>query len=396
MVWFHGGGFAYGSGAWPMYDGANLARKGDVVVVTLNHRLNAFGYLELAQIFGSEYAASGNVGMLDLVAALEWVRDHAAAIGGDGGNITIFGESGGGAKVSYLMAMPAAQGLFHKAIIESGPGLDALPLTSASDDARALLAELKVSEPGQLQALPAPQIINAAYAIMARKPGQFGMNFLEPVVDERVLPAQPFDPAAPTLSAAVPLIIGTNKDEMTLFMAGQPWFGKLSEAEFETRARQQLGARAPAVIAALKLTFPDYSPSYLATALATATFMWGNSIKLAERKAAQKAPVFMYQLTFETPVGKGVLKTPHALEIPFVFDTVERARALVGPGPDPQRLANQMSAAWLAFAHSGEPNATAIPYWPPYDVKARTTMLFNTDSHVVDDPYPLLRKAVLA
>ncbi|MDE2463906.1 MAG: carboxylesterase/lipase family protein, partial [Alphaproteobacteria bacterium] len=361
MVWFHGGGFAYGSGAWPMYDGANLARKGDVVVVTLNHRLNAFGYLELSKIFGTEYSASGNAGMLDLVAALEWVHDNAAAIGGDAGNVTIFGESGGGAKVSYLMAMPAAKGLFHKAIVESGPGLDAVPLGTATDDAKALLAELKVSEPAQLQALPALAIIKAAYAVVAREPRPFGMRFLAPVVDGSVLPAQPFDPAAPALSASVPLIIGTNKDEMTLFLAGQPWFGKLTEAQFEARAGQQLGAKAPAVIAALKASFPHYSPSYLAAELATITFMWGNSIKLAERKAAQRAPVYMYQLTFETPVGHGILKTPHTLEMPFVFDNVERSRALVGPGPAPQRLADQMSAAWLAFAHSGNPNVADIP-----------------------------------
>ncbi|MGC8535645.1 MAG: carboxylesterase/lipase family protein [Rhizomicrobium sp.] len=394
MVWLHGGGFAYGSGAWPMYDGANLARKGDLVVVTLNHRLNAFGFLELAQIFGDHYAESGNVGMLDLVAALKWVQENAEAIGGDANNVTIFGESGGGDKVSYLMAMPAARGLFHKAIVESGPGIGAQPLAHASADARALLAELKVNDAAQLQALPASAIIKAAYVVQAKKPPN--SYFLGPVVDGRVLPSPPFDPATPAISANVPLIIGTNKDEMTLFLAGKPWFGKLSELEFAARVSAQCGARAPAVITALKQCFPNYSPTYLAAELETALFVWADSIRQAERKAEQPAPVYMYQLTFETPVGKGILKTPHTLDLPFVFDNVARTRALVGPGPDPQRLADQMSAAWIAFAHTRNPNTTRIPHWPRYNSNSRATMLFNVESKVVDDPYASLRRALTA
>jgi para-nitrobenzyl esterase len=395
MVWMHGGGFAYGSGAWPSYDGTNLAKRGDVVVVTINHRLNAFGYLELADVFGPDYARSGNAGMLDLVAALEWVRDNAVAFGGDPNNVTIFGESGGGAKVSTLMAMPSAKGLFHKAIIESGPGLKGVPRAKATADAKALLAELKVTKAKELEAVPADQIIKAAYAVVAKQmPGEAFRTF-SPVVDGDVLPADPFDPVAPAISADIPVMIGTNKDEMVLFMAGEPWFGKLTDAELEARAPMIAGPKAPALLAALRKTYPTYSPSYLMAQVQTTSFMWGGSITLAEHKAAQKrAPVYMYKLAWETPVGNGVFKSPHTLEIPLVFDNVENSRALLGPGADPQKMADQMSATWLAFAKTGNPNNPAIPNWPAYDAATRATMVFDLKSQVVNDPNPEVRQAL--
>jgi para-nitrobenzyl esterase len=395
MVWLHGGGFVYGSGAWPSYDGGNLAKNGDVVVVTLNHRLNAFGYLELGDIFGAEYAQSGNVGMLDIVLALEWVRDNAHAFGGDPGNVTIFGESGGGAKVSTLMAMPAANGLFHKAIVESGPGLKGVPKDAATADAKAILAELKITDIKALQAAPAGDIVKAAFAVAAQRGPGAEIRFLAPVVDGTTLPADPFDPAAPVQSANVPLIIGTNKDEMTLFMAGQPWFGKLTDDQLAAQAGMMGGPNAPAILAALKKAHPDYSPTYLMTEFVTTTFMWGGSVTLATRKAAQNAaPVYMYQLVWETPIGMGIFKSPHTLEIPLVFDNVEVSRPLVGPGPAPQKLADQMSASWIAFARTGNPNNPAIPNWPAYDAAGRATMMFDVSSKVVDDPYPDVRKAL--
>jgi para-nitrobenzyl esterase len=395
MVWLHGGGFAYGSGAWPSYDGGNLAKRGDVVVVTLNHRLNAFGYLELADIGGPDFAKSGNVGMLDIVAALEWVRDNIAAFGGDAGNVTIFGESGGGAKVSTLMAMPSAQGLFHKAIVESGPGLKGVPKAAATQDAKDIMAELKISDVKALQSVPAVQIVSAALAVSARRGPGSEIRFLAPVIDGDVLPSDPFDPAAPAMSANIPLIIGTNKDEMTLFMAGQPWFGKLTDAQLDAQAPMMAGPKAPALLVALHQAHPDYSPTYLMTELFTTTFMWDGSIKLAERKAVQKAaPVYMYQLRWETPIGGGLFKTPHTLEIPMVFDTVENSRALVGPGPEPQKVADQMSSAWIAFARTGDPNTALTPHWPRYDAARRATMIFNVASKVEDDPYAEVRKAL--
>jgi len=394
MVWLHGGGFAYGSGAWPAYDGAHLARKGDVVVVTLNHRLNAFGYLELADIFGADYAQSGNVGMLDIVLALEWVRDNIASFGGDPANVTIFGESGGGMKVSTLMAMPSAKGLFHKAIVESGPGLKGVTKAEATADAKAVLAQLKIADLKTLQSAPADEIVKACFAVAATKGLGEGLRFLAPVVDGAVLPTDPFDPAAPAQSAEIPLIIGTNKDEMTLFMAGEPWFGKLTDDQLAAQAPMMAGPNGSAILAALRKAHPDYSPTYLLAELITTTFMWSGSVTLATRKAVQSAPVYMYQLVWETPIGNGVFKSPHTLEIPFVFDNVEVSRPLLGPGSAPQALADQMSASWIAFARSGNPNNPAIPNWPAYNSAGRATMMFDVSSRVVDDPYTDVRKAL--
>lgn len=390
MVWMHGGGFAYGSGGWPMYDGANLAAQ-DVVIVTLNHRLNVFGYLDLPEVAGS-----GNAGMLDLVAALEWVRDNAAALGGDAGNVTIFGESGGGAKVSYLLAMPVAKGLFHRAIIESGPGVKAVPRDSAVALRGDLFRELGIEEDDMaaIRAAPTGKLLAAAAAAEAKQPGAgFDRSGFSPVFDGDVLPAQPWDPKAPDTARDVPVMIGINKDEMTLFMASAPWFGRMDEAGLEKMAAGIFKGKAPAVLAALKKDFPTDSPTYRATHLVTYGRMFAGSVQIAERKAAQGgAPAFLYLLAWETPVGP--FRSPHTLEIPLVFDNVESSRVLLGPGPEPQLMAKQMSAAWLAFARTGNPNTAAIPKWPAYEAGKRATMVFNLESKVVDDPYAATRQAV--
>ena len=392
MVWLHGGGFANGSGGAAMYDGANLARRGDVVTVTINHRLNVFGYLHLAELGG--HASSGQAGMLDIVATLEWVRDNIAAFGGDPANVTIFGESGGGAKVSMLQAMPAARGLFHRAIIQSGPGLRAVPAEKATAHARGLLAALGVA-PGdlvKLESLPAAAI-QATAAEVGKAEGPMGG--FAPCVDGFALPRDPFHPDAPAISASVPVMIGTNKDEATLFLLADPRFGEMTEDDLQKRAERAVGDKAPAVIAALKRAFPDYSPSHLVAALQTATMMWLGSITLAERKGAQgDGPVYMYLLTWETPVAKGRLKSPHALEIPLVFDTVEAARNFVGRGDEPQRVSDQMSAAWLAFARTGDPNVAGAAHWPAYNSQTRATMVFDLESRVENDPYAEVRRVM--
>jgi para-nitrobenzyl esterase len=400
MVWLHGGGFAYGSGSWPVYDGRNLAKKGDVVVVTVNHRLNVFGYLHLADLAGEAYARSGNAGMLDLVAALEWVRDNIASFGGDPSNVTIFGESGGGAKVSTLMAMPSARGLFHKAIVESGPGLRAVSADDATKMAKAILDELAIA-PGDAAALakaPTEQVLAAAHAVAARVGGAFGgSSRLAPVVDGTVLPRHPFEPDAPAQSADIPVLIGWTKDEMTLFNASEPWFGTLSEADLEKRVAEIAGGdqKGAALLAALRQQRPGYSPSYLLSGAITASRMFIGSVLLAERKAAQNAaPVYVYELVWETPIGDGVFKSPHTLEIPFVFANADRAAVLVGTGPEPKILERQMSDAWLAFARSGDPNAPGLPQWPRYDAERRATMVFDVTSRVVDDPDRAIREAL--
>lgn len=392
MVWLHGGGFAYGSGAWPMYDGTHLAAGGDVVVVTINHRLNVFGYSHLPEVEGS-----GNAGMLDIVAALEWVKANIAGFGGDPDNVTIFGESGGGAKVSYLMAMPAAKGLFHRAVIQSGPGVRAVPADRADRLRKDLYAEvgLEDGDIAGLRAVPADKLAAAAYAAEQKQPGAgFDRAGFAPVVDGKVLPTQPWDPKAPDLSADVPVLIGINKDEMTLFMASAPWFGKLDDAGLEKMAGAIYGERAGAVLTALRADFPKDSPTYLATHLTTYGRMFAGSVQIAERKAVQgKARAWFYLLEWETPVGP--FRSPHTLEIPLVFDNVESSRVLLGPGPEPQVMARQMSAAWLAFARKGDPNTSVLPDWPAYDPARRATMMFNLQSRVVEDPFAATRKAVL-
>lgn len=391
MVWLHGGGFAYGSAGWPMYNGKRLARDGDVVVVSINHRLNVFGYTHLPGVEGS-----GNAGMLDIVAALKWVKANIAAFGGDPGNVTIFGESGGGAKVSYLMAMPSAKGLFHKAVIQSGPGVRAVPAERADKLRKDLMAELGLADGdiAGLRAVPADKLAAAAYAAEKKQPGAgFDRAGFAPVVDGKVLPSQPWDPKAPDISADVPVLIGINRDEMTLFMASQPWFGKMDEAGLEAMAKMILGDKAEAVLAALKTDFPNDSPTYRATHLVTYGRMFAGSVQIAERKAAQRrAKAWFYLLEWETPVGP--FRSPHTLEIPLVFNTVEESRVLVGPGPEPKLMAAQMSGAWAAFAHIGNPSTPALPKWPAYDAAKRSTMVFNLTSRVVEDPYSATRKAV--
>jgi para-nitrobenzyl esterase len=220
------------------------------------------------------------------------------------------------------------------------------------------------------------------------------MRLYTPVVDGEALPRDPFDPDAPSLSADIPLLIGTNKDETTLFMLGHPRFGDFTEEDVAKQATSAVGDRAPALIETVRAARPDYSPTHLSCAIGTAAGMWRDSITLAERKAAQAAPVWMYRLDWETPVSRGRLRSPHALEIPLVFDTVESARNFVGRGDEPQRLADRMSGAWLAFARTGDPNTESLPKWPPYDAARRATMIFDVESRVVDDPDADVRKVL--
>ncbi|HVB23464.1 MAG TPA: carboxylesterase/lipase family protein [Ktedonobacteraceae bacterium] len=391
MFWCHGGGFTMGSGSSGFYRGTNLARRGDVVVVTVNHRLGPLGYLYLGDIAGEEYAASGNVGMLDLVAALEWVRDNIAAFGGDAGNVTIFGESGGGAKVSTLLAMPVAQGLFHRAIVQSGPGLRVMPREKATEHAERLLKALEIA-PGnreQLSAVPVEQLFVANAQV-----NRNALRGWSPVLDGQVLPRHPFDPVAPAISAQVPLIIGTNKDEATLFLLADSELATLDETGLRARVQMMAGGATDRLIAAYRYVYPQYSPADLFAAVMGDHMMRMNSITLAERKYAQRAaPVYMYLFTYETPALDGRLKSCHALEIPFVFGNVERTDRFTGTSPERFPLAEKMSEAWMAFARDGVPAARELPRWPAYNPDQRSTMIFDTTCGVEDDPGGVLREA---
>lgn len=387
LFWCHGGGFTSGSGSSGFYHGANLARRGDVVIVTVNHRLGPVGYCHLGDLAGEEYAASGNVGMLDLVAALAWVRDNIAAFGGDPGNVTIFGESGGGAKVSVLLAMPAAAGLFHRAIVQSGPGLRMATLEVATKRAEKLLRALDISpgDVGRLRTLPVEQLFEAHAALNRNALMGWG-----PVVDGQVLPHHPFDPVAPSISAHVPLIIGTNKDEATLFMLADKELASLDEAGLRARVQAFAGPSTEVLLAAYRAAQPQASPAEIFTSIAGDRMMRVNSITQAERKHAQgTAPVFMYLFTWETPVLDGRLKSCHALEIPFVFDNLSRATRFTGDGPECQAISDQMSEAWLAFARDGVPGAA----WPAYTPEERATMIFDRECRVENDPASGKRRA---
>jgi para-nitrobenzyl esterase len=391
MVWFHGGGFSVLSGSATVYDGARLSKKGDVVLATLNHRLNAFGYLYLAELGGEKFADSGNVGQLDLVLALEWVRDNIEEFGGDPSNVTIFGESGGGAKVSATLAMPAAHGLIHRAIIQSGPGLRAIKRETATKTAKDFMAALGL-EPGQvekLQKLSVSKLLEGVKTVTRGMPvGGFG-----PVVDDRSLARDPFAPDAPAVSRDVPIIVGYNKDETTLLFPPPDAFS-LDWTTLPQKLTPILGAAADKVVALCRGLYPRASASDLYFQITTERGMGLGSITLAERKSQQGgASAFLYRLEWETPIEGGRLRTPHTLDLPMVFDNVAKSDSVIGAGAsEAQKVADAMSSAWIAFARTGKPDASGLPDWPPYDRTTRATMIFNVTSRVVNDPDSEIRK----
>ena len=402
MVWLHGGGFSSGSGGDAFCEGANLSHKGDVVVVTVNHRLNVFGFLQLSEEWGPDYASSGQAGMLDILLSLEWVRGSIEHFGGDPRNVTIFGESGGGRKVAMLMAMPAAKGLFHKAIIQSGSGLDAPSKTEAVALGRELLKKVGIAE-GDTEALANadPQEIFDAQPPAtsdSSPPGRLTMPIggFVPCIDGVVLQRKPFIPDAPMISENVPLLIGSNKDEMMIFRANDPKFGTQTDAEFAAYVRKALPGKAELLIPALRAAFPRYSPGELMIASETMKGYWIATVLQAERKAKQGAAnVYAYLLAWETKADGGRLKAHHALDVPLVFDNVENMRSMVGPGPEPQRMADLMSSAWIAFARTGNPSTEDLQAWPAYDLTNRATMVFDLESRIQKDPYGEIRRILL-
>jgi para-nitrobenzyl esterase len=383
MVWLHGGGFSSLSGSRNVFEGTRLCQRGNVVEVTVNHRLNVFGFLYLGRLGGAEYAESGNAGMLDLVAALRWVHDNIAAFGGDPGNVTIFGQSGGGAKVSTLMAMPQARGLFHKAIVQSGSMLDALTPDEATRHALTFLAavDVKPTELGRLSKLSTDALVAGLTKVMDA-PGP-KPNY-SPVVDDIVLPGGPWQPAGPAVSANIPMIIGTTRTETTaLIGAAHPEYFGLDDAGLPKALAGWLPDKDIArVLAGFRKLMPSASPSDLFFAITTDRRVRQQAWTQAERKAAQgAAPVWLYELDWATPVDGGKWGSPHSLDLAFVFDNVAKSAAMVGTGDDPQHLADQMSTAWLAFAHTGNPGAA----WPPFSAAARATMVFDVNPRVAND-----------
>jgi len=392
LVWVHGGGFAAGSAVeLPSYDGENLAKRGDVVVVTVNHRLNVLGFLDLSA-YGDKYKASPNVGMLDLVASLEWVKANIARFGGDPTNVTIFGQSGGGGKVSTLMAAPSAKGLFHKAIVQSGSYVSVFTESSlAQRVSAAVLADLNLqpSQVDSLQRLPYA-VLSAAARRALRKVGEtlkpdqrpaFGLSW-GPVLDGTFLPYQPSEAAAQELARNVPLLVGSTKTE----------FGPFNPANRETdmekakaSLQKRFADRTDAYLAAVKKAYPETTQpaDYLNVDI---NFRAG-AIRQANQKAVPgAAPVFVYLFTWNSPVNDGVYKSMHCMELPFVFDNIARCEEMTGGGREAYALADRMSRAWIAFARTGNPNHKGLPTWPAYTAANGATMLFDNACQVKAHP----------
>lgn len=392
MLWLHGGGTTGGSSRG-VY-GANLARKGDVVVIAINHRLGAFGYLYLADL-AEELPDSGNAGMLDIVRALEWVRDNIESFGGDPGNVTVFGCSGGGAKLSILMGIPAAKGLFHKAIIESGASdLRTKSRAEGSEATAKYLAELKITSANvrKLYGLSMPQLLDGLKSSTVALDDMGSGRFFSPVIDGKNLPRDSFVPDASPVCSDVPLIVGCGRWEYTSLLGmSDPKLFDLSWDEVPRRLSEvwkdfRLPHDPQYVVREYRRLYPSYTPSEVFFLAVTDSKFWIGALTQASRKAAQRAaPVYHYVVDWTTPVQGGRLRAPHGIEVPLVFDSVKEAPGLTGGGPDAQHMADQMSSAWIAFAHTGNPDTKGIPHWPAYEIDTRATMFFDTESKVVKD-----------
>lgn len=384
MVYFHGGAHAHGSGSDPLYDGASLVRRGDVVVVTLNHRLAGLGYAYLAQLGGP--AESGNVGNLDIVLALKWVRDNIAGFGGDPDRVMIFGQSGGGAKAVTLMAMPEARPLFHRAATMSGQHVTAAGPRNATIRARAWMEKAGAKSVAELKALPVERLVEAmAMTDPIERKGEISFTS---TLDHHVLPRHPFVPDAPREAAHIPLIVGNTHDETGLWIAD--WL-KRGDTRWDNLA-ERIGAQitkdvAPDwVVERYRAIYPEKTPGQILLAATTAGRSWPGHLIQAEERAKIGAPTWMYQLDFPSPEAGGVLGAFHTLDIPLVFDNVTARGSRTGDTPAAHRLAGRMADAFIAFARTGDPNCASVPSWPKFTLEQRQTMIFDTDTRVVSDP----------
>ena len=390
LFYIHGGGYNNGSGSNPLYDGVRLCRRGDVVVVTVNHRLNAFGYLYLAEPGGEDFQHSGNVGQLDLVQALQWVREHAQEFGGDAGNVTVFGQSGGGAKIATLMAMPAARGLFHRAWTMSGQQVTAAGPRAADQRVRIYLQALGLGEGeiGRLRNMPMEALLRAQSVRDPSRVEDSGLYF-GPVMDGQDLPRHPFWPDAPAQSARIPMVIGNTRDETRAFLGNDPaHFALRWDDLLDKLAAHQFVDIAPeVVIAEYRRLYPDYTPSEVFFAATTAGRSWRGAVEELEVRARQGANTWAYQLDWHPDGEEGErLRAFHTLDIPLVFDNIRQPGSRTGDSEQAQRVADVMSDALLAFARTGDPRTRATQDWEPYSLTNRETMVFADAPRVENDP----------
>jgi para-nitrobenzyl esterase len=387
LVWIHGGAFVTGTGSTPWYDGTRLAATGDVVVVSINYRLGALGFLELGELGDERYAASGNCGILDQVAALQWVSANASSFGGDASQVTVFGESAGAMSVGTLLALPAARGLFSRAILQSGAGAHVAARDKAERVTRDLLAELGMTpgDAGSLVDVPVDRLLAAQGRVVDR--GWPNLAFT-PVVDGVSLLRPPLDELTDGSSADVEVLIGTNLDEMRLFGLMDARLAEIDEATLEHRAGSVFGATAAKAVDVYRRSRPDVPLGDVWTAVLTDQVFRIPAIRLAEAQSIHQPRTYMYLFTWATPILGGKLASCHALEIPFVFDNLDKpgAGVFTGDGPERQELAGRMSGAWTAFARSGAPDSASLPPWPAYEAGQRSTMVLDTECVVEQDP----------
>jgi para-nitrobenzyl esterase len=395
LVYFHGGAYNNGTVNSDLYDGKRLCHRGDVVVVTVNHRLNAFGYMYLGDL-APEYRDSGNAGQLDLVLALKWIRENIAEFGGDAGRVLIFGQSGGGAKCAALMATPVAAGLFHRVMTMSGQQIKGASIEIASGRTKTVLEAMGAGGlkgkdlMAKLDSLTMEQIQEGARAVSA--------DWL-PVVDNVVLPRNPFDPDAPKLSAKVPMMLGNVHDETAVVApAGGEIIWENAAAVLDAAVHEYLGpVKAQDAVMEFRRIHPEYTPQQICIAAATAFRAWPGQRMEAERRAADPVSqphTWVYQMNFAGANGRAM----HTIDIPFMFDNIAMASGQIGTDPqhvaDANALAAIMSQMLITYGRTGNPNGDAkgstqagkLPYWPAYDLKNRSTMMWETKPRVENDP----------
>jgi para-nitrobenzyl esterase len=393
LVWIHGGGFVFGSGSQAPYDGTGLSALGDVVVVTLNYRLGALGFLALPALAEEAGGVCGNFGLLDQIAALEWVRDHAPAFGGDPDQVTIFGESAGGMSVGTLLGTPTARGLFWRAIAQSGAAHNVSTPEQGERVAYALMKELGLSltDLDALRALPVSTILTAQQQVIGGLLASGGGLPFQPVVDGRVLPRQPLEAIAEGEGSGVSLLVGTNRDEWKLFALGDAKLRSLDETRLLRRLERLLpgrdaegrpyARRALEVYQRVRGAGQEASPIALWNAIEGDRVFRIPSVRLADAQSAHSADVYSYLFTWESPVLGGALGACHGLDVPFVFGTamLPALRAFVGEGPEVAELCARMQGAWIAFARSGNPSHASLPDWTRYETRLRSTLLLGRE-----------------
>ncbi|WP_371135929.1 carboxylesterase/lipase family protein [Brevundimonas sp.] len=386
IVYIHGGAYATGSGSSPLTDGARLAARGDVVVVTVNHRLGPLGYASLARL-APRFEDSGNLGQLDLILALEWVRDNLAAFGGDPGCVTVVGQSGGGAKIATLMAMPAAAGLFHRAVTMSGQQVTASGPLNATRRAEVWLEALGLT-PDRIEEVRTMPIERLIEASAATDPILGGSLYFGPVLDGRGLTRHPFWPDAPAQSAAIPMMIGNTREETLAFLGNDPANAGLTWDALPARltpSQMRIDVAPEEVTAWYRANHPRMTPDQVLIRATTAARSWRAAVIEAEMRAAQGSPVFVYQLDWASRLSNGRTGAYHTSDIPLMLDNVE-ADGSGAVGPDAQTMADRMSDALLAFARTGDPNHAGLPVWTPYSLERRETMVMDLPPRMEDDP----------